>query len=329
MVEVSLCKFRGYGVGLKNSLLMSEKLPEFLVIGAGKSGTTSLHNYLSQHPEIFLSSVKETNFFALEGKSISSHPELKELFKHCPESITSLEEYTDLFKDSEGLLKGEVCPMYLYNEIAAANIHRYIPDVKLIAIFRQPAERLYSRFLHLARESRTPTEHFEDCLDKNTIWWERGDLINEGFYFKHLKKFYDLFPAHNIKIFLYEDLVRDSVSLFHSMFDFLGVDPEFQPDVSLKMNQSGYIKNQFLNKIIGPEGIVVKPIKAISPKLVETAKKKTWLRKGLIELRSKNLNRPSLDPEFKKKLTLEVYESDIRQLQELVGINLEHWIEFN
>ena len=308
--------------------MSNSNLPDFLVIGAGKSGTTSLHHYLSLHPEIFMSSVKETNFFALEGKNTVTHPELKELFKYCPETITDLSEYKNLFKNAEGGLKGEVCPMYLYNKSAASNIHRYIPNVKLIAIFRQPAERLYSRFLHLARDSRTPTAHFEDCLDRNTIWWEREDLINEGFYFQHLQKFYELFPRSHIRVFLYEDLVADARKLMREIFDFLEVDSNFSPDVSLKMNRSGFIQNQWLNKVIGPEGVIVKPIKAISPSLVEVAKKNAWLRKKVIDMRSKNLRRPRLSPNLKKKLTLDVYHGDILKLQELLGKDLNHWLNF-
>src|SRR5690606_26127042 len=170
-------------------------MPDFLLIGAGKCGTTSLHYYLQQHPQIFMSAVKEPNFFALEqAQAVNPEEDLQQFF-HYPWAVKNLEAYKALFASAESnQLKGEASTMYLYMPEAPQRIKYYVPEVKLIAVFRQPAERLYSRYLHLARENRLPSRDFKDALDKTSIWWQRNDLVKEGFYYKHLSRYFYLFP---------------------------------------------------------------------------------------------------------------------------------------
>ena len=97
---------------------------------------------------------------------------------HYNNSVTNIDDYLKLFEPAnEGQLKGETSNTYMYHDKAAERIKHYNPEMKMLAVLRQPAERLYSRYLHLAREDRLPTPNFEDCLDKETIWWERNDLF--------------------------------------------------------------------------------------------------------------------------------------------------------
>lgn len=305
---------------------MSKKnplLPDFLIIGAGKSGTTSLDSYLNQHPNIFISPVKEPDFFAYL-KHKEEDFDIPESRHHFLEAVRTFEDYYQLFEGAaEGQLKGETSNTYLYGKYSVETIAEHIPDVKLIVIFRQPAERLYSRFLHLARENLLPTENFEDCLDRDTIWWQRPDLINEGFYHKHLSRFYDVFPKENIKVFLFEDLRRPDY-LFKELFSFLGVETGFVPETERVFNQSGYVKNQWMNKMVGPNGLVIRSVKRVMPGLVRWAKRNTGLEGQLESVRTSNLHKPKLDPEMKKKLTA-VYESDIKALEQLTGKDLSHW----
>ena len=155
-------------------------LPDFLLIGAGKSGTTAVHSCLDQHPEIYMSAIKEPNFFALEGTKLNCQQNDPEQRFHYPWSVTSLEEYKELFvQKTEGQICGESSPMYLYSPEAVQRIKNYVPEIILIAILRNPADRLYSRYMHLARENREPSQSFADALDRKSIWWRRNDLVNE------------------------------------------------------------------------------------------------------------------------------------------------------
>src|SRR5690606_20361952 len=134
-------------------------------------------------------------------------------------------------------------------------IKSYVPQAKMIAIFRQPAERLYSRYLHLARDNRMSADDFNNVFDRNSIWWNRNDLVQEGFYFRHLSRYFEMFPKENLKILLYEDLKKPETTL-KEIYDFLGLDPSFQPDTSMRFNESGFIKNKFYDQIVGRNSVI-------------------------------------------------------------------------
>lgn len=302
--------------------------PDFLIIGAGKSGTTSLDKYLNQHPDIFMSPVKEPNFFAYELTKESDLKDHPDELKHFKGSITSIDLYKNLFKDaSDSQLKGETSNTYLYGKDAPYRIKYHIPDIKLIAILRQPAERLYSRYLHLYRDNRLPTRSFLDCKDKNSIWWKRNDLINEGFYCKHLKRYYDLFPHENIKILLYDDIKKDLSGMIKEIFTFLNVDNTYKCDFSVRYNESGIIKNRVLNNIIGANGYVQNSLKKISPIIYNKMLNNSSAQRVLNEIRSKNMDKPTMDPNIKNFLNEEVYREDILCLKSLTNLNIDSWLK--
>lgn len=302
-------------------------LPNFLIIGAGKSGTTSVDNYLKQHPNIYISPVKEPNFFGYElnsAKDFEGSPQLN----HYNSSVTNIEEYLKLFENaSPKQIKGETSNTYMYHKNAPNRIKYYMPDVKLIAILRQPAERLYSRYLHLARENKLPTQNFEDCLDKNSIWWERNDLVKEGFYGQYLAKYFELFDESQIKVFLFEELKGNPEKLHKEIFQFLGVEDEFQIDFSITYNQSGFIKNPLVDRMIGPNSLLFRGIKKIiSKENIQKIKDNKFLFKQVNDMRSKNLTKPKLTKELKSKISNEIYKEDILHLQKLINKDLSHWL---
>lgn len=306
-----------------------ELIPDFLIIGAGKCGTTSLYMYLRQHPEIFLPGVKEPNFYGYENKTPQDFGDAPGELHHFNESVTDFNSYIRLFKDAHpGQLKGEMSNTYMYHDQAPDRIKHYNPDMKLIAILRQPAERLYSRYLHLARESRLPTRHFSDCKNRNSIWWKRNDLISEGFYYKNLRPFYERFPRENIKVYLYETLNTDASVVLQDIFAFLNISTDFKPELDSRFNQSGVIKNQFLNRIYGQNGLIMSGFKALFPtSVVEKVKRNYYIQKTVNNLRGKNLERPKADPDILNWLTREVYADDIRQLGKMLNQDLRHWLK--
>ncbi|WP_176223804.1 sulfotransferase family protein [Marivirga sericea] len=302
------------------------QIPDFLIIGAGKSGTTSLDNYLKQHPEIFISERKEPNFYGYELNQLSDFS-VKSEINHYTDSVTNLEDYLNLFSSAgQQQLKGETSNTYMYHNTAAERIQHYNPEMKLIAILRQPAERLYSRFLHLARENELPTDNFLDCLDKESIWWWRNDLVKEGFYGQYLKKYYELFDHSQIKVFLFEDLKNHPEKLFKEVFQFLNIDSGFEPNLSVEYNQSGFIKNKKVDAIFGGKGIINRTMKFILPKkIISSLKGNIQVQKKIQSLRSKNLHKPKLKTELKQQITNEIYLEDIKELQKLIDRDLSHW----
>ena len=139
-------------------------MPNFLVIGAAKAGTTSVYEYLKQHPQIWMSPLKETNFFALEGETLNFRgPGDQDYINRF--SITKIEDYLNLFQGvSNQVAIGEVSPLYLYSLKAPERIRHYTPDTKIIIILRNPVDRAYSSFLHLIRDGREQIRNFAQAL---------------------------------------------------------------------------------------------------------------------------------------------------------------------
>ncbi len=303
------------------------KLPTFAIIGAGKSGTTAVHHYLHQHPEVFMSDIKETNFFALEGQTrISSGKDDPYQMHHYPWSITSFDKYKKLFVDAKESILGETSPMYMYADGVIERMKKYVPNIKLIAILRQPVDRLYSRYMHLARENRTPTKTFEEALDRSTLWWRRNDLIKEGYYYTHLKKFYDSFPNHQIKVFLYDDLKHSPEKTIKEIFQFIGASETFKPNRSIEHNVSGKIKNKYVDKIIGQNSILKSMVQKIAPNVILRLKNSHMAKRILNQMRKKNLSKEPLSIELKNRFTQEVYISEILNLEKLIKRDLSDWI---
>jgi len=305
------------------------KWPNFLIIGAGKSGTTSVYRAIRQHPEVYMSPVKEPNFFALEGqdKIDGYNEDDPDGFHFYPWAVTNLEDYQQLFDgvQSERAI-GESSTMYQYMPDVPQRIKHYLPAVKLIAIFRNPADRLYSRYLHLVRENRPPTPNFEDCLVQGNLWWQKNDLVQEGFYYTHMHRYFELFDRKNIKIMLYDDLRKDATAFMQELFEFLEVDASFVPDMSVRYNVSGKIKNQWVDKLIGQKSIIRKSIEKLSPSLIGRMRESHFWQQIVTSLRQKNLERKPLDTAIRQRLIDEVYKHEIIQFGELINRDLSHWL---
>ncbi|WP_258098212.1 sulfotransferase family protein [Marinoscillum pacificum] len=304
------------------------KLPNFMIIGAGKSGTTALYEYLAEHPDVYMSPVKETNFFALEGEKLVDPKDDPEQMFHYPWSVTNWEEYQKLFdgvKEQKAI--GEVSPMYLYSQEAAFRIKVKFPDMKIIVILRNPVDRLYSRFMHLARENRKPTSRFEDALNKNTIWWRRNDLVTEGFYHKHLQKYYKLFDRDQIKVILYDDFKSDPLKEVQNIYEFIGVNGWHEPDFNTEYNVSGLIKNPVIDKLIGQKSVIKELAAMVNPKLKDAITNNQQLKKWINQLRKKNLVKVPIPANIRNSMVESIYGSDIQQLQSLINRDLSNWLK--
>ena len=298
----------------------SSNLPSFLVIGAYKSGTTALYRYFEQHPDIYMSPIKETNFFALEGTipNYRGPGDAKAPTNYL--SITHIDGYKAQFEAiSTETAIGEASPMYLYAPQAAERIHHYIPEARLIVILRQPAARAFSNFLHLVRDGREKTRDFTRAWDLeqqriNAHWAPIWHIRQHGFYHQQLKRYFDLFDPAQIKVVLHEDLVKHPQETMASLFHYVGVDSKFQVDFSRKPNQSGIPKYRLLRSLA--RRLLIMPLKATGNRAcIELAK----------SIATYFLYKPKLSPQQRQKIT-EEYRDDILQLQSLIGRDLNHWL---
>ena len=301
-------------------------MPNFLVIGARKAGTTSLYHYLKQHPEVFMSPVKEPKFFALEGKLPDYRgPGDRWVMTQTSanRAVTDLDEYEALFDGASGeKAVGEASPAYLCNPVVPERIKAYVPEAKLIAVLRDPAERAYSAYMHQVRDGRE-TLPFAEALDaeeeRTRANWAPGwRYTREGFYSENLARYYELFGRDRVKVGLYEDLVEDPAGLMRSFFRFLGVDDSYEPDTARRHNPSGVPKSRFVVSLLKRPN----PLKSVLKPLLPGG-----LRGRISEgLQRRNLSEaPPLEPEARGRL-VELYREDILRLQDLIGRDLSAWL---
>lgn len=292
-------------------------LPNFLVIGAQKSGTTALYNYLRQHPQVYMSPEKEPHFFTYEGGT----PVFTGLGRGWVNPITNIEEYKKLFQGvSQETAIGEVSPSYLYFEKARERIKYHIPGAKIIAVLRDPADRAYSNFLHSVRTGREPLEDFDRALDEEEAricdnWGPLWHYRRKGFYYEQLKGYYEAFGRDRIKVYLYEDLSADPVAVSQDIFRFLGVDDAFVPDTSGRYNVSGVPRNEALN-------VAFKKLNRITPVVRRYIPSKLGRY-----IKSKVLVRPPQLPSESRRRLVADYREDILELQDLIGRDLSEWLE--
>jgi hypothetical protein len=272
-----------------------------------------------------MSPVKEPKFFALEGKRLEFRGPNDETHINR-KSVTDIGAYRALFggvTDEKAI--GEASPMYLYSPEAPGRIKHYIPEARLIAILRNPVDRAYSSFLQRVQKGQEPLSDFAQTLrdEENRVrnnWAPRWQAKRIGFYYAHLKRYYDTFEPDQIKVFLYEDLKGDSVGLAQSAYRFLGVDDTFVPDVSLVHNLSGIPKSKALQLFLSRPNPLRSVLKLVVPR---------GLRPNLtayVENRNIAGPPPPLDQDVRKEL-IESYREDILKLEKLIDRDLSTWLE--
>jgi hypothetical protein len=290
-------------------------MPNFLIIGAMKSGTTALYYYLEQHPEIYMSPVKEPNFFSSQEQ------------ENAAGAVTHIRTYQHLFRgvSSERAI-GEASHSYLYEPRAAAEIRRYVPEAKLIAILRNPIDRAYSHFLHMVRSGTEPLDDFARALREEVagIHKERAfqDYIGRGLYYDQLKRYFNTFSRDQVKVYLYEDLSNTPVDTLQDAFRFLGVDDSFIPDISLRRNVSGYPQHKTIDKLLTRPSPIKDALKIYLP-----ARLRWRLSKAFDDLKTRNLvEPPPVESEVRQQL-IRVYREDILKVQGLIHRDLSGWLE--
>ena len=293
-------------------------LPNLLIVGAAKCGTTSLHNYLKQHPDIFMSKQKEPHFL------INSDIGEDRIHK----AITVLEDYEDLFKtDSIYKYKGESSVMYLaFPEFSIKNIKKYLdPDVKIIIMLRNPVERAFAGYLHNLRYNPSENLSFEEAFEKSEArYYKERDItpdtryLHVGNYYSQVESFMSMFND-NVLVIMYEDYVNNIDLCLANVFDFLDID-KISVDTSRRHMVGGWIfKRKFLRNLLIPKNNFKSLIKSFLPnKKIRKAIKQKIMNMITVE-------NPSISKDMHKKLT-EYYRKDIDNLSKLLNKELNSWI---
>jgi hypothetical protein len=300
------------------------RLPTFLLIGAAKSGTTSLYKYLRQHPQIFMSGLKEPNYLAFGDSDIAfGNPKDNKFLNRV--AVKDLPSYTRLFADvTDERAIGEASGSSLYMPGAHRRIRQLLPEVKLIAVLRDPVERAHSQFLYFRGLGAEPVRRFERAvaLEAQRIeqrWAPYWFYIGNGFYHRQLQPFVDTFGADRIRVYLYDDLVARPREIIADMFRFLDVDDSFHVDLATRHNVSQIPLNRIPDalKAMMPWWQAIEPY---APPRVRSAIK--TLGRDLLR---RNTGRGApIRPEFRRQLQA-VFREDTARLQDLIGRDLTPW----
>ena len=299
------------------------KLPDFLFVGAARSGTTTLYHHLMQNPQIFVPEVKEPRFFGfMEGPSQNTDS--------LP--LWRFEEYAKLFEPAnDKQIIGEATTAYLpyfntvIKQIKLVYGERY-KDLKIIAILRNPVERDFSHYLYFVRRG-LETLPFEEAINSQIVEKRRAenvayDYLGYGMYYKPLKAYMGEFP--HVKVYLFEDL-KNPEGLIRDLFEFLGVDQGIEINMDLELNPSGIPTNRTVVDFLQGNNIFKDTLKQY---LKPVFPQKYFLQ--LVQFKDKLLRnfveKPEMDLEMRKRL-LNMCRDDIVALQKLIARDLSHWLE--
>lgn len=298
---------------------MASTWPDFFIVGAARSGTTSLYQYLAQHPDVYMPANKEPHWFSRVRRlpGLGSHP------------VTSEQEYLRLFRrQNREAVAGEASTSYLWDKEAPYRIKEAVPHAKVIAILRHPVERAYSHYLldvQAGKQHLPFRQALEQAYRAEAKGWGITDLyIDLGFYAEQLRRYFEAFDRTRIQVFLHEDLIGDRRALLGSLMEFLEVDPRYADSIQTDVQYNKYSipKNRLAKRILDSRLFRCRRASALRAKIIPDHGVRTWIRSSLL---LREGIKPPLD-EASRSFLMELYGPDIRKLQSLLGRDLGHWL---
>jgi len=241
----------------------NKSIPNFLLVGAMKSGTTSLYNYLNEHPQIYMPRIKEPKFFTSSALLKKENFNNKFLRPNAHGPINNFEDYKSLYSNiNNEIAIGETSPQYLFTyETTIPLIKKYLGDLKIILILRNPINRAYSAYKH-NRRYNLHAPHLNEKLNFiDALKIEDARIKTRNFpimyFYKSMGLYYDQVKSYKdnfsqVFVCKFEDLETDPLSLMKNIYSFLEVDHNFMPNVEIKYNISqsknlNFIQKAFLN----------------------------------------------------------------------------------
>lgn len=297
--------------------------PDFFIVGAPKSGTTSMAYYLDAHPDVFVCTECEPHYYERY-----SDPEGRGT------RVSDPEEYRALFEGAGDASRvGDRSAGYLSSPPSAEQIHKDVPEADIIIMLRNPVEMVPS--FH-ATQLRNGTEHLEDLGEALDAEEERRrgrripGNVNDAFglryveiasYAEQVRRYMDTFSRDQIHVILFDDFVEDTEGTYRETLAFLGVDPEFTPDIG-NANPGQEIRwFRFHRFLWNPPGPILSAVKLAVPRGIR--------RRVVRSLRQVNLKEGRGDgpcEELRERLR-DTFRDDVRDLEKLLDIDLSHWVE--
>lgn len=299
-------------------------LPDFFVAGAPKAGTTALHAALARHPGLHLSAVKEPKFFLTDGPppTQGGPGDAKTYGEH----VWRRADYEALFAAApRGSLRGESTPFYLYSRAAQQRIRALVPQAKMIIVLRDPVERAHSNWTHLWSAGLDPIDDFVracDAEDRRVAagWADFWHYKRLGLYGEQMQHLYSMFPAEQVLMFRYRDLVEDAALTLDRICAFLGIAQGLiteLPRENVTAHPDQTRRHQYLSRLVRAASAVTTRLPGHSAKAV-VDRLEGSLQQGASARRPLTwAQRQALIPYF---------EADIRLLGDLTGQDFSNWL---
>jgi hypothetical protein len=302
--------------------------PNFFIVGAPKSGTTALSEYLRSHPNLFMSHPKEPHYFA------------KDFWQRTYRYVKALDEYLELFKECTGehLAVGEASVWYLYSSVAIRNIRQFNENAKIIVMLRNPIDMTYSLHSQLHYALAENEEDFEKAwrlqpsrrkglnlsreLQKSDRTPEFVQYAQVGRLGDQVERLLDVFPVEQVKMILFDDFTTSTQAVYEDVLSFLEV--PFDGRTSFpRINVNKTNKIIWLANLYGVPPWPLDYTVRILKKLLGV--RSTGIGSFLDELNASKEPRKPLAPAFRSELAKE-FSEDVQKLSQILGRDLSHWI---
>jgi hypothetical protein len=294
--------------------------PQFLIIGAARSGTTALYQYLAEHPGLFLTEPKEPHYFAFAGTTPAfTGPGDRQTINRL--SVTDREAYLRLYRDARpDQLRGEASVSTLYYPDAVTRLHQEHPDARLICVLRDPVDRALSAYGFMRTRGWEPCDTFEAALadEPRRIaegWHHIWHYTAMGRYGEQLRHVLEVFPREQVLVLRHEDMSADPDAVLGRVYAHLGV-PPVQRTVDPDPHRSGEPRSRFLGRVISTHH----PLKKLLSPVVPTSLRRR-LRRRIV---ARNIVRLSCRPETRRAL-VETFAPDLDVLEQVTGVDVSAW----
>ncbi|MEL6496118.1 MAG: sulfotransferase [Cyanobacteria bacterium J06623_7] len=299
--------------------------PNLFIVGQPKSGTTALHQFLGQHPEIYMSSIKEPHFFCSDFHLESDRAYGKQRFY----DFRNESAYLQLFSKARNVkVAGESSTNYLYSQVAAEKIYNFNPDAKIIIILREPAKFLYSLHSHYVKFTE---ENEPDFLTALALEYDRQQekisnpprVTSPSYvyysqriqYYQQVKRYCDRFDPRQIKVIVFEDFKSANDVVFREVLEFLEVEPGFTPEYAA-VNVNKEVKFKAINNLVNS------PLaKSISKNLL-SQEFNEFVRDNIVEKFLWHQAPKATMPEEIKTQLMAQYYPEVVKISELLNLDL-------
>ena len=296
--------------------------PNLFIPGAAKSGTTTLHNLLNQHPAICMSKVKEPGYWKNERFK---------KFKNIEK-----QNYLDLFDNPNCKIYGESSTVYMYYDSYIKNIKNNYKDYpKFIFVLRNPIDRFVSHYwwmkgLGLEKDEFIKTIKLDVDKKLKPYSYYPKYYFQFGLYSKWLRQFYNSFGSSNIKIIIFEDLINNQLEVTNSCFEFLGLN-KLKSISTYRSNETSLIENpklyHFINKSNMGKYLYTKiPKYFLSKNIIKKIRKR--IKIYLANWKKEKFDYPKISKENRLYLK-SLYSGDVYELKKLTNLSYKKWIDFN